>query len=143
MTTGRINQVCTSLLPRPQARKASVRQQQQQYRNIPEGEKQAKRQASLRRKLTHERLAREESATMLFPSQRQAVRVQSNDAQTRLDRQLYRSTAANPSFEFCKSGGPQLQFSSQLAPTSAPNSPEPQRRRQSQHKLSTIQDAMR
>ena len=80
---------------------------------------------------------------MLFPSQRQAVRVQSNDAQARLDRQLYKSTAANPSFEFCRSGGPQLQFSSQLAPTNAPEQLECERRKQSQHKLSTIQDAMR
>ena len=58
-------------------------------------------QASMQRKLTSERLQGDEAATMLFPSQRKAVRVQSNDAQTRLDRQLYASTAANPSFEFC------------------------------------------
>jgi len=58
-------------------------------------------QASMQRKLTSERLQGEEAATMLFPSQRKAVRVQSSDAQTRLDRQLYASTAANPSFEFC------------------------------------------
>ena len=58
---------------------------------------------------------------MLFPSHRQAVRMQSNDAQTRLDRQLYTSTAANPSFEPCKRGGPQMQFSSQLAPPTLPS----------------------
>ena len=80
---------------------------------------------------------------MLFPFQHQAVRVQSNDAQTRLDRQLYRSTTANPSFEFCKRGGPQMQFSFQLAPTIAPEHPKRQRRRQSQSSLSTIQAAMR
>ena len=60
---------------------------------------------------------------MLFPSQHQAVRVQSNDAQTRLDRKLYTSTAANPSFELCRCGKPQMQFSCQLAPTNAPATP--------------------
>lgn len=55
---------------------------------------------------------------MLFPSHHQAVRVQSSDAQTRLDRQLYTSTAANPSFEFCISQHEAaMQFSFQPAPT--------------------------
>jgi hypothetical protein len=75
-------------------------------------------QASMRRKLTSERLEGEEAATMLFPSHHQAVRVQSSDAQTRLDRQLYTSTAANPSFEFCISQHEAaMQFSFQPAPT--------------------------
>ena len=75
-------------------------------------------QASVQRKLTSERLEGEEAATMLFPSHHQAVRVQSSDAQTRLDRQLYTSTAANPSFEICISQHEAaMQFSFQPAPT--------------------------
>ena len=40
---------------------------------------QGDRQASMQRKLTSERLQGEEAATMLFPSQRKAVRVQSSE----------------------------------------------------------------
>ena len=98
------------------------RLRQQKYKNIPEGKRSMPRtraaQASMQRKLTSERLEGEEAATMLFPSHHQAVRVQSSDAQTRLDRQLYTSTAANPSFEFCISQHEAaMQFSFQPAPT--------------------------
>ena len=41
MTTGRINQVCTLPPTPPHTQRLSMRRRRQQYRNIPEGEKQA------------------------------------------------------------------------------------------------------
>ena len=71
MTTGRINQVCTSPPPQDRSpRAAAVQKHLTNQRNMLESKLQ------IRENLTHERLAGKESAAMLFPLHCQTGRVQ-------------------------------------------------------------------